>query len=85
MTQSTLTARNALEIAAHYGFSIRDGQWEKSLIRDSIIQAREAEMHPRTDGKRKSAEQYFDGYMAGTRAEIYGESMKGRQFERDAY
>jgi hypothetical protein len=82
---TSLSARTALQIAAQHGFSIQDGNWEKSLIRDSIIQAREAEMHVRPDGTRKSAEQYFEGYMACTASEIYGEAMKARQFERDAY
>ena len=60
MACQTLTAREALQIAAQYGFSIRDGKWERSLIRDSIIQAREAHC------PRKSAWQYFHDYMADT-------------------
>lgn len=77
-TQS-LSVRKALQIAAGYGFSINDGNWERSLIRDSIIQAREAH------GQRKSARDYFEGYMACTASAIYGEAMKARDFERDAY
>ena len=87
MTNSqTLSARQALQIAANYGFSIRDGNWEKSLIRDSIIQARQAAASIRHDGMPyKAADQYFDGYMNATAAEIRGEAGKAAQFERDAY
>lgn len=85
LTNQTLSARIALQIAAQYGFSIRDGNWEKSLIRDSIIQAREAATHQRADGRRKTAEQYFDGYMADTASEIRAESLAAREFERNAY
>jgi hypothetical protein len=74
-----LTAKTALQIAAQYGFSILDGKWEKSFIRDSILQAREA------DGPRKSAEDYFTGYMAGTASDIRAEGLRARDFERDAY
>jgi hypothetical protein len=78
---TSLSARHALQIAADFGFSIQDGQWEKSLIRDSIIQAREAAV----SCPRQAAWEYFRGYMACTASEIYGEAMKARQFERDAY
>lgn len=80
-----LSAKLALQIAAHHGFSIRDGNWEKSLIRDSIIQAREAEAQRRPDGRCKSAVEYFDGYMAGTASDIRAEGLRARDFERDAY
>ena len=78
------TAREALQIAASYGFSIRAGKWERSLIRDSIIQAREAE-GPRPGGNFRSARSYFDGYMADTASEIHCDGMAARDFERNAY
>jgi hypothetical protein len=84
-TQTSLTARAALQIAANHGFSVRDGAWEKSLIRDSILQARNAELSDRPDGRRKSAIEYFDGYMAGTASDIRAEGLRGDAFHRDAY
>jgi hypothetical protein len=81
---TSLTAREALQIAAYYGFSVGDA-WEKSLIRDSIIQAREAEGYRRPDGSFKSARSYFDGYMADTAAEHRADSLAARDFQRNAY
>jgi hypothetical protein len=74
-----LTAKTALQIAADYGFSIRDGKWEKSLIRDSIIQARGYE----AQGENPVA--LFDGYMKQTAQDIRAEGLRARDFARDAY
>lgn len=61
----TLTARDALNIAAQYGFSIHGSRWERKMIRDGIIEAREACSRPRWDGtRRKTAVHYFDEYIA---------------------
>lgn len=80
-----LTARLALQIAASYGFSIRDGKWEKELIRASLLQARGAEGFRSDLHRYKSAEEYFDGYMAGTAYDIRVEGLQAREFERNAY
>ncbi len=66
MYRHSLSARNALNIAAQYGFSIRQSNWHRAMIRDGIIQAREAEARPRLDGRRMSAVQHFDSYMSRT-------------------
>jgi hypothetical protein len=82
---TSLTARAALQIAASYGFHVSDGKWEARLIRDSIIQAREAETHQRSDGRRKSAVQYFDCYMSQYARDFMVEGLAAREFERNVY
>jgi hypothetical protein len=68
--ETPFSARDALNIAAQYGFSIRSSQWERKLIRDCIIRARSAHMRERIQDKRMSALRYFDEYMAQTAADI---------------
>jgi hypothetical protein len=73
--KNNLTARDALHIAGQYGFSIRASNWERQMIRDGIILAREAHEGPRYDGaKRKTALQYFDEYIARMADEIREDS-----------
>lgn len=60
-----LSARDALNIAAQYGFSIRRSPWERKLIRDAILDARACCERPNlVNGWRKSAIQHFDERMA---------------------
>ena len=69
--ETQLSARDALNIAAQYGFSyLRGTQWERKLIYDCIIRARSAHMRERIQDKRMSALRYFDEYMAQTAADI---------------
>lgn len=76
---TSLTAKTALYIAASYGLSVLDGQWEKDLIRSSIIQARGYEAHG------ENPVELFDGYMKQTAQDIRAETARGNAFCRDAY
>ena len=68
--KNDLSARDALNIAAQHGFSIRGSPWERKMIRECILRARNAHMRPRLQDQRKSAVRYFDEYMAQTAADI---------------
>lgn len=75
--QHTLSAREAVRIAAFYGISLRH---DRKVIAGNLEQAR------RYDGAHgKSARQYFDGYMAETARVDACESAAARDFERAAY
>jgi hypothetical protein len=71
MNEYLLTVRDALHIAAHYGFSIHASDQERKLIRDSILQARRASSRPSLagGGRHKSAMQYFHEYMTKAAAD----------------
>ncbi len=75
-----LTARIAIHIARNYGFDIKSGKWEKGLVLDSIVQAREAGARGR-----KSAEAYFDCYMSQYAHDFMVEGLAAREFEGNAY
>jgi len=75
-----LTARNAITIARNYGFDVKAGKWEKGLVLDSIIQAREA-----ASRDRKSEEAYFDCYMSQYAHDFMVEGLAGQEFDRNAY
>jgi len=63
--KNTLSARDALNIAAQYGFSIRRSPWERKMIRDAILDARASCEQPNlVNGWPKSAIQHFDERMA---------------------
>ncbi len=68
MNRHTLSVRDALNIAAQHGLSIRQSQKQRGLIRDCIIMAREASRRP--DIPRKTAIVIFDGYMSRVAAEV---------------
>jgi hypothetical protein len=69
--ETPFSARDAIMIAAQYGFSYLHGtDWERKLIYDCIIRARSAHMRERIQDKRMSAVRYFDEYMAQTAADI---------------
>lgn len=76
--EMTLTARRALEIATYYGLGYR---LFKRDIKENLIYARENEIKY---GK-KSAEQYFDGYMADTAAYHNADNKAAKQFSQMAY
>jgi hypothetical protein len=62
MHRHTLSVRDALNIAAQHGLSIRHSPKQRSLIRDCIIMARESSWRP-DHLPRKTAIVIFDGYM----------------------
>lgn len=66
MALSTLSARDALNIAAQHGFSVRASNWERKMIRDGIIEARQAFA--------RNAVQYFDEKMERVAVEIREDS-----------
>ena len=80
-----LTARTAISIARNYGFDVKAGKWEKGLVLDSIIQARDVGARTRTDGRSKTAEAYFDCYMSQYAHDFMVEGLAAREFERAAY
>jgi hypothetical protein len=66
----TLSVRDALNIAAQHGLSIRHSQKQRALIRDCIIMAREASRRQMVNAPRKTAIVIFDGYMSRVAAEV---------------
>lgn len=67
MTDIELSAREAIEIASGYGLPYRQFKGE---IRECLEQARRYHLQPRSDGRLKTARQYFDGYMADVAHEV---------------
>ncbi len=78
-----LTARAAISIARNYGFDIKSGKWEKALVLDGILQAREAGEAGACG--RRTAEAYFDCYMSQYAHEFMVEGLAALEFERAAY
>lgn len=76
---TSLTAKTALYIAANYGLSVLDGQWEKDLIRSSILQARGYE------DQGENPVELFEGYIKETTRCIRADAARHDQFCRDAY
>lgn len=72
MHRHLLSARDALNIAAQYGFHIHASTWQKKMIRDGIVQARHKEARPDPNTRRKTAVRYFDEYMAKAALERRG-------------
>lgn len=70
MNRHSLSVRDALNIAAQHGLSIRHSTKQRTLIRDCIVMARESSRRPPIDAPRKSAIVIFDGYMARVAAEV---------------
>jgi hypothetical protein len=74
-----LDGRTIIEIAHQYGLSARE------IDRALIDQARHYHLTPRPDGLRKTAADYFDGYLSDTLAEIDADGRAARDFEDRAY
>jgi hypothetical protein len=69
--KTQLSARDAINIAAQYGFSyLRGTDWERDMIRACIIRARNADTRYRLQDQRKSAIRYFDECMSQTASDI---------------